>query len=334
MKGPARALALGLALALVALAPRTAFAGARQEAGAKRDLARAKAEHRAHRDTAALATLKRAESACEPDNCTPETLAAVLRDLGSLQVLRGDEERGRSNFSAALSFDPNIELDRAYASSKVRDVWNDVKSPQTSQPSGDFEHTPAAEQRASVPLPVFVTYNGSAHPVSVVVRYRGPGMSSFRRLELVRLSGGWGNVIPCGAVKLGRVQYYFEGFDSDGLPILESGDKRHPYSVPVKEQIEGPRPHLPGQRAPTMCGEGLVEGEEQAQPEGGGGGGGAETPSAPVARRPFAENLDRRRGRRRLHRVARGHRRLRAQRERRDADRSQLGVHQRHAAGH
>ena len=282
-----------LLFVLLAFAPRAAHAGARQEAAAKRALARARADHHARRDGAALRALQQAESSCEPDNCSPTTLAEVLRDIGSLQVIRGDEDRGRSNFSAALSFDSSIDLDPAYATSKVQDVWNDVKSPQTSQPSGDFDHTPATEQRQGVPLPVFVTYNGSAHPVSVVVRYRGPGMSSYKRLELVRLGGGWGNVIPCGAVKLGRVQYYFEGFDSDGLPILSSGDKRHPYSVQVKEHIEGPLPHLPGRRAPTMCGEGAVEGEEAEQPSGGGGGGGGETgtpetPSAPVARRPFA----------------------------------------------
>jgi len=129
---------------------------------------------------------------------------------------------------------------------------------------------------------VFVTYHGSAHPASVVVRYRGPGMSSFRRLELVRLAGGWGNVIPCGAVKLGHVQYYIQGFDSDGLPILESGDKRHPFAVPVKREISGALPHLPGRAAPTMCGEGLVEGEEP-QPSGVAPSTGGAAPTTPRA---------------------------------------------------
>ncbi|HEY1959151.1 MAG TPA: hypothetical protein VGH28_26235 [Polyangiaceae bacterium] len=282
--------ALVLSFVVVGLAPRAALAGAQQEAAAKHALSRARIDHRARHDGIALRLLKQAESACEPDNCSPGTLAALLRDIGSLQVIQGDEDRGRSNFSAALSFDSSIDLDPAYASSKVQAVWNDLKSPQSAQPSGDFDHTPPAEQRQGVPLPVFVTYGGSAHPVSVVVRYRGANMSSFKRLELVRLGGGWGNVIPCGAMQLGRVQYYFEGFDSDGLPILSSGDKRHPYSVQVKEHIEGPPPHLPGRRAPTMCGEGAVEGEETETPPASGGGGTTEepAPSAPVARRPFA----------------------------------------------
>ncbi len=187
--------------------------------------------------------------------------------MGTMQVLNGDDEKSRTNFSAALSFDSSIDLDPAYATTEVRVVWNEVKSPGgQAQPSGDFDHTPAPEQKKGVPLPVYVEYGGTAHPASVVVRYEMNG--SYRRLQLVRIGKGWGNVIPCGAVKQGVLHYYFQGLDSEQLPILDGGDKKHPYSVVIKEKIDGAAPHLPGHRAPTTCGEGMVEEE---------GGGGSET---------------------------------------------------------
>jgi len=241
-----------------------AWAGAREEAAAKAALARAVAEHHAHHYSRALDVLSKAEKACEPDKCTPSTLAALLRDMGTMQLLDGDDDKARGNFAAALAFDPSIDLNPAYAANDVRSIWNEVKSPgaaPTSQPSGDFDHTPANEQKKDIPLPVYVEYHGTAHPTSVVVRYAPSGTNDYRRMPLARVGRGWGGVIPCGAVKLGTVHYYFQGLDADGLPILDGGDKRHPYSVPVKQAIEGPKPHLPGHRAPTMCGEGLDEEE-------------------------------------------------------------------------
>jgi len=240
----------------------SAWAGAREEAGAKAAMTRAVAEHHAHHYSRALDILSKAEKACEPDKCSPDTLAALLRDMGTMQLLDGDEDKARANFSAALSFDPSIDLNPAYAANDVRAIWTEIKSPgsaPTAQPSGDFTHTPAQEQKRDVPLPVYVEYQGSAHPASVVVRYAPSGTNDYRRMQLARINRGWGGVIPCGAVKLGTIHYYFQGLDADGLPILDSGDKRHPYSVPVKQTIEGPKPHLPNRRAPTMCGEGLDE---------------------------------------------------------------------------
>ncbi len=283
---PVKSARFAIACVVLAVAS-TAHAGAREEASARQALTRAVAQHAAHHYSNALQILSQAEKACEPDKCTPRTLAALLRDMGTMQLLDGEEDKARNNFSAALSFDPAIELNPAYAANDVKSIWNDVKSPGSggsspSQPSGDFEHTPAAAQKHDVPLPVYVEYHGTAHPASVIVRYKGPGMSSYKRMSLARVGHGWGGVIPCGAVKEGTLHYYFQGLDSENLPILDGGDKRHPYSVPVKQALEGPLPHLPGHRAPTMCGEGMDE--EATTTENGNGetsGSGETKPPAP-----------------------------------------------------
>jgi hypothetical protein len=96
---------------------------------------------------------------------------------------------------------------------------------------------------------------------------------------------GYGAVIPCGAAKLGTLHYYFQGLDVDGLPILDGGDKRHPYSVSIKQTIDGPKPHLPGHRAPTTCGEGLEE-DEGATTNDSNGNENPETPGPPVKTGP------------------------------------------------
>ncbi len=250
-----------LCFCAVTLVASSAQADARAEAQARQALTQARAQHAAHHYDRALTILKAAEKRCEPDLCSATLLAQLLRDIGTMQILDGDEEKGRGNFAAALSFDASIDLNPAYAVNDVRAIWDDVKSGGSGtaheQPSGDFDHTPAPEQKKDVPLPVYIEYHGSAHPASLVVRYEGPGMTSFKRLALVRVGHGWGAVIPCGASKVGTLRYYFQGFDSDDLPILDGGDKRHPYTVPIRESIQGGLPHLPGHRAPSMCGEGL-----------------------------------------------------------------------------
>ncbi len=252
--------AIALTASAIVFTARDATAGAREEAAAKNALARAHTQHASRHYNRALQILSQAEKECEPDRCSPSTIAMLFRDMGTMQVLNGDEEQARGNFAAAISFDASIDLDQAYASNEVRAAWSAVKSPQTEQPSGDFDHTPAPAQKENVPLPVYVEYHGSAHPASVVVRYEQNG--SYRRLALVHIGSGWGNVIPCGASKLGTLHYYFQGLDSEGLPVLDGGDKRHPYGVSIKANIDGQAPHLPGHRAPTTCGEGLTEDEE------------------------------------------------------------------------
>ena len=261
-----RTLAFAVALALLAFAAPASAQSARAEAAARQALSQAQRLHAAHHYAQALAVLKRAEKTCEPDNCSSAMLAKVLRDIGTMQILAGDADKGRANFAAALSFDSSIELNPAYATHAMQAAWNAVKNPQAQQqPSGDFDHTPAPEQAVNTPLPVYVEYRGHTHVASVIVRYMGPTMTDFRRMQLARIGDGWGGLIPCSFVTQGTVRYYFQGFDSEGLPVLDGGDRRHPYTVVIKQSIQGPAPHLPGERAPRACSAG---GEAGGKPDG------------------------------------------------------------------
>jgi hypothetical protein len=56
-------------------------------------------------------------------------------------------------------------------------------------------------------------------------------------------------------VTKGALRYWVQGFDDGGDPVASSGDPKHPYTVPIADDISGEAPHLPGQSPPKACGE-------------------------------------------------------------------------------
>jgi hypothetical protein len=87
-------------------------------------------------------------------------------------------------------------------------------------------------------------------------------MNDWARVEMKRVGDGWGAVIPCGAVTAGSMRYWIQGFDADGNAAASSGDAKHPFEVPIRDEITSEAPHLPGRPAPESCEEG-EEGEER-----------------------------------------------------------------------
>ena len=49
--------------------------------------------------------------------------------------------------------------------------------------------------------------------VRVVVKYKGPGMTSWKRFDLKKVGDGWGGLVPCADVKTGTLRYYIQGLD-------------------------------------------------------------------------------------------------------------------------
>jgi hypothetical protein len=120
---------------------------------------------------------------------------------------------------------------------------------------GDFTHTPAAEQRVDTPLPVYIE-GGPQGTYHVVVRYKGPlddKDAEWAHTDLTHVSRGWGGVIPCSAVTAGTVRYYVQAYNSDMDPVGTNGDAKNPYQVPIREDLAGPPPRLPGHQPPKGC---------------------------------------------------------------------------------
>ncbi|HEX3346150.1 MAG TPA: hypothetical protein VHS09_16315, partial [Polyangiaceae bacterium] len=217
----------------------------------------------------AVKKLQSAAAKCDGDKCTPAIKGAILRDLGAMQILAGNDGDGRASFAQAIAVDAQLDLDPAYKTPQLEAVWNEVKkkapagnsggtetsAPPGQQPSGDFAHTPAPEAPVRTPLPIYAEYSGSEQLARVIAKYKAPGMTDWKPIELPKMGTGFGGLIPCKDVLQGTVSYYIQGFNAGNDPVATSGSRNKPYTVAVKTQITGPAPSLPGQDAPKQCGD-------------------------------------------------------------------------------
>jgi hypothetical protein len=80
-------------------------------------------------------------------------------------------------------------------------------------------------------------------------------MGDWKALDLPKLDAGYGGLIPCKDVTQGVMAYYIQGFNAANDPVATSGSRNKPFTVPIKAQITGPAPALPGQDPPKQCSE-------------------------------------------------------------------------------
>jgi hypothetical protein len=223
----------------------------------------------------AIKKLATAISKCGADKCSATLKGALYRDLGAMLVLNGSVDDGRSAFAKALALDASLELDPAYKTPGLDNIWSDVKRktgggggasagggggetggpPDAggAPPSGDFAHAPAAAQLVRTPVPVYAEYLGSEKLSRVVVKYRGAGMADWKSVELRKTATGYGGLVPCGDVAEGKLQYYIQGYGPSEDPIAASGSRTKPFTVAIAQELSGPPPSLPGQEPPKQC---------------------------------------------------------------------------------
>jgi len=258
MKGLARFLRLVAVVATLLVGEvaleRDALADRRSETAAKDAIAKADDDYLQSNFDKALKRLQVAERVCGASSCTAPTHAALLRDIGTMQLRLGQPDAAAASFRRSRKLDPTIALNPSYDAKDLREAWDAAVAP-PQLASGDFTHRPAAEQAVATPLPVYVTTATTEPLASVVVKYRNDSMRSFRRAVLKRMGEGWGGTIPCADIVAGTVRYYIQGFDKDGELAASSGDPNHTFFVPIRESISGEAPALPGLAAPTKCGE-------------------------------------------------------------------------------
>jgi hypothetical protein len=219
----------------------------------------------------AIKKLTTAVTKCGGDKCNSSLKASLHRDLGAMQVLNGSVDEGKSNFAQAIGFDSNIALDPSYKNPQLEGIWNEVKKkggagagappgggkPVTQPSGGDFVHTPPPEALVRTPLAVYAEYQGSEELSRVIAKYKGFGMTDWKTVSLKQAEGGggYGGLIACKDVALGPMQYFLQGFNAQNDPVAASGSRNKPYTVPVKSQIAGEPPSLPGEEPPAQCAE-------------------------------------------------------------------------------
>jgi hypothetical protein len=244
----------------------------RTEATAKDALRRASNDYLATDYATGAARLQKALRACGLTKCSAGTRALLLRDMGTMLFRNGDVGAARKAWLDALKLQSDVALNPDYDTPDLHAAFDEAKNDASTppaeggapQPSGDFAHTPAAEQKAGTALPVYVEYPGSSSVARVIVKYKGAGASEWSRVQLKRVGSGWGGDIPCGDVIRGTMRYWIQGFDEGNDPIASSGDPKHPYTVPIRDEITSGPPHLPGKAAPRGCTEGEAGGGEAA----------------------------------------------------------------------
>ncbi len=211
--------------------------------------------------------LKQAIAVCGNDKCAPQVRAALHRDLGVVQFVGlNDKAKGTASFTEALKIDGTIALDPDVKTRELDAAFSEAKKKAggggggggggaaNATPAGDFNHTPVPQQSARTPIPIYAEYQGETALVKVRARYKAPGMTDWKPLDLAKTGNGWGALVPCADVLPGQFSYYLQGFDANNDPIAVGGDRNNPYKVAIKQgKIDGEPPHLPNEPPPATC---------------------------------------------------------------------------------
>jgi len=84
---------------------------------------------------AAVKNLKAAAQRCGSDGCRPPIRAAILRDLGAMQILGGTVDEGKLSFAQSLGVDGSLDLDPAYKNAQLAALWSEAKKSASAAPS-------------------------------------------------------------------------------------------------------------------------------------------------------------------------------------------------------
>jgi len=255
-----RAIVLSCLLVLAAAsAARPAFAESRAEVAAQDALKKAESDYVARTYGAGSARLKKALKGCGANKCSVGVRAALRRDIGAMQFRKGQRGAAIKSWAAALKLQPGLAMNPLYDAPDLLAAYATAgggvareSGGGTAVPSVGFSHAPAMEQRVNTPLPVYVE-GGSTDVARVVARYKGSTMSGWRGVDLEKVGAGWGGLIPCSDVTSGTMRYYIEGVNSQKVVVASSGDLEHPHTVPIRDEISGDEPALPGMKAPAQC---------------------------------------------------------------------------------
>jgi hypothetical protein len=214
--------------------------------------------------------LKKAITTCGAAGCSPKVLAQLHRDLGIVYVVSGNAAAGRGEFAQALQVDPTITLVKELTTPEIQAAFSAAQSGgggapaggegETAAPGGggapeEMQHTPAAEQTVLTPVPIFVVMPEGVTPAKVQVRYKPFGATDWKTLELKKMKNGYGAEIPCLDIgsETGDLKYYVQAIDTNGDVVATSGSRNNPIRVPIKNELSGEPPHLPGRPPAAQC---------------------------------------------------------------------------------
>jgi hypothetical protein len=213
---------------------------------------------------------------CGKDGCTPEVLGKVYVALGTVQgVGEGKLDLAKESFTKAVQADPKAALDASLTTPELTKVFAEAQKAAGTggttpsgtggttatppgdtpkAPAGDLVHTPPPEQTVNHPVPIFVEIPDDIEVAKVTVQYKPFGGTKFKPVEMKKMSGGFGALIPCEDVTTtGDIRYYIIATDPEGGSAGTAGNRNDPFKVAIKNEIEGDAPSLPGKKPPEKC---------------------------------------------------------------------------------
>ncbi len=228
--------------------------------------------------------LKKALKTCGKDDCSAEVVGKIHVALATVHgVGQKKLDVAKADLVAALKADPEAKLIDGLNPPELEAKFKEAKAEAggggeggeggeagkggeggeggkggegggAPVPSADFNHTPIPEQAVNTPVPVFAEIPEDLGAEKVIVRYKPYGGTKWESLNLEKMDGGFGGVIPCDAVTTtGELKYYIIGTDAGGTPIATAGSLKQPYKVRIKNKISGDKPSLPDQPPPKKC---------------------------------------------------------------------------------
>jgi hypothetical protein len=190
-----------------------------------------------------------------PSNTKPQKLV-IYRLLALNYITLGRKEEAEGAVRGLLSLDPTYELPQR-ESPRFRDFFAAVKKKweaegrpglvneaQAPPAPVTMRHASPAQATADVQIDLTATLDDPDSRVAkVILHYRSRSESgSALRFEQMQAALGGGHVsvsIPPEAVKPPIVEYYLEGIDKDGLPIVSRGDASAPLRIGIPEKRAG-----------------------------------------------------------------------------------------------
>ncbi len=163
-------------------------------------------------------------------------------------------DKGMQSFNRALEIQPDIKLSPGITTTtEVQETFDEAAArlrrgllPRAAVPRGGFAEPdlpvrvialdcPVAEQtRLDQAVPVRCALAPNLPVSKVFLFYREPAKQRFTEVEMNRTPKGWFlGRIPERVVYGQSVQFYFEGRNAAGRPIVRNGDPQSPNLIPV-----------------------------------------------------------------------------------------------------
>lgn len=225
--------------------------------------------------------LKDALKKCGKDGCSPAVLGKLHVAMGTVHGGNQKLDLAKDEFVAALKADPKAQLNKDLTTPELEKAFKDAQkeagagdkpaagggddddgedkpAPKPKKGGGggggDLTHTAAAEQTVNTPVPVYIEIPDDVGATKATLRYKPFGANKWKSLEMRKVSKGFGVEIPCEDVTTtGDIKYYIIAKDDAGEQVATAGSLKEPYKVPIKNEIEGEAPSLPGKKPPEQC---------------------------------------------------------------------------------